>query len=79
MAVLRQGFAKLLRRRREVVEGRGCTLDMVLHPSLHPSIIGRKGKGDDPSRWDLEGGGDQGGRGLAPQARGAPFRVSPQP
>jgi hypothetical protein len=43
VAVLRQGFAKLTRRRRGVGEGRGCALDVVLHPSLHPSIYREKG------------------------------------
>ena len=47
-AVLRQGFAKLLRRRRGVGEGRGCAFNVVLHPSLHPSIYREKGKGAGP-------------------------------
>ena len=47
-AVLRQGFAKLLRRRRGVEEGRGCALDVVLQPSLHPSIYREKGEGGRP-------------------------------
>ena len=50
MAVLGHGFAKLTRRRRGVGEGRGCALDVVLHPSLHPSIYREKGKGVGPSR-----------------------------
>ena len=44
VAVLRQGFAKLTRRRRGVGEGRGCALDVVLQPSLHPSIYREKGE-----------------------------------
>ena len=50
VAVLRQGFAKLTRRRRGVGEGRGRALDVVLHPSLHPSIYRTKGEGANPSR-----------------------------
>ena len=49
-AVLRQGFAKLTRRRRGVGEGRGCALDVVLQPSPHPSIYREKGKGAGASR-----------------------------
>ena len=80
VAVLRQGFAKLARRRRGVGEGRDCTLDVVLQTSPCPSIYRRRGKGAGPSRWDLEGGRRPRGRGLAPQARGAPpFRVPPNP
>ena len=46
-------------------------------PPSTPLFIGRRGKGADPSRWDLEGGAAREG-GLAPQARGgAPLRVSP--
>ena len=48
--VLRQGFAKLKRRRRGVGEGEGCALDMVMLPSLIPSIYRVKGEGDGPSR-----------------------------
>ena len=48
VAVLWQGFAKLARRRRGVGEGRGCALDVVLQPSLHPSIYREKGKGGRP-------------------------------
>ena len=44
-AVLRQGFAKLLRRRRGVGEGRGCALDVLMLPSPRPSIYRRRGKG----------------------------------
>ena len=47
-AVLRQGFAKLKRRRRGVGEGEGCALDVLLLPSLHPSIYREKGKGGRP-------------------------------
>ena len=47
-AVLRQGFAKLKRRRRSVAEGEGCALDMVRLPSLLPSIYRVKGKGGRP-------------------------------
>ena len=45
---------------------------VVFSPPLTPLFIGRRGKGAGPSRRDLEGGGGQGGGGLAPQARGAP-------
>ena len=48
VAVLRQGFAKLLRRRRGVGEGRGCALVVVLPPSLPPSIYREKGEGGRP-------------------------------
>ena len=48
VAVLRQGFAKLLRRRRGVGEGRDCAFNVVLHPSIHPSIYREKGKGPGP-------------------------------
>ena len=47
-AVLRQGFAKLKRRRRGVGEGEGCALDEVLLPSLLPSIYRVKGEGVRP-------------------------------
>ena len=50
VAVLRQGFTKLTWRRRGVGEGRGCALDVVLQPSLHPSIYREKGEGGGPSR-----------------------------
>ena len=46
-AVLRQGFAKLLWRRRGVGEGRGCALDVVCSPPLTPLFIG-EGDGDAP-------------------------------
>ena len=46
--VLRQGFAKLLRRRRGVGEGRGCAFDVVLQPSPRPSIYREKGEGGRP-------------------------------
>jgi len=48
VAVLRQGFAKLTRRRRGVGEGRGCALDVLVQPSLCPSIYRGRGKGADP-------------------------------
>ena len=48
VAVLRQGFAKLTRRRRGVGKGRGCALDVVLQPSLHPSIYREKEEGGRP-------------------------------
>ena len=48
VVVLRQGFAKLTRRRRGVGEGRGCALDVVLQPSLYPSIYREKGEGGRP-------------------------------
>ena len=44
VAILRQGFAKLLRRRRGLGEGSGCALDVVLQPSPRPSIYRRRGK-----------------------------------
>ena len=47
-AVLRQGFAKHVRRRRGVGEGRGCALDVVLQPSPHPSIYRERAKGGRP-------------------------------
>ena len=79
MAVLRQGFVKLLRRRRGVGEGRGCTLDVVLQPSLHPSIYRGKGEGVGTLQMDLEGAAAKGG-GLAPKPRGAPpLGFPPQP
>ena len=56
--VLRQGFAKLLWRRRGVGEGRGWALDVVCSPPLTPLFIGERGRGR-PG-------------GLAPQARGRP-------
>ena len=46
--VLRQGFAKHVRRRRGVGEGRGCALDVVLQPSPRPSIYRGRGKGAGP-------------------------------
>ena len=49
-AVLRQGFAKLLRRRRGVGEGRGCAFDVVCSRPLAPLFIGEGGRGPDPSR-----------------------------
>jgi len=48
VAVLRQGFTKLTRRRRGVWEGRVCALDVVVQPSLCPSIY--RGRGPAPSR-----------------------------
>ena len=79
--VFRQGFAKHVRRRRCVGEGRGCALSYgVLQPSPHPSIYRGKGKGGRPSRENPRGGGGQGVGGLPPKQRGcAPFRVSPPP
>ena len=50
VTVLQRGFAKPTRRRRGVGEGSGCALDVVLQPSLHPSIYREKGKGAGPSR-----------------------------
>ena len=78
-AVLRQSFAKHVRRRRGVGEGRGCALSCgVLQPSPHPSIYRGKGKGGRPSRENPRGGGGQGVGGLPPKQGGcAPFRVSP--
>ena len=46
----RQGFAKLLRRRRCVGEGKGCALDVVCSPPLAPLFIGEGGRGPAPSR-----------------------------
>ena len=56
--VLRQGFAKHVRRRRGVGEGRGCALACgVLQPSPHPSIYRGRGKGGRPSRENPRVGG----------------------
>ncbi len=46
--VLGRGGAAPWRRRRGVGEGRGCALDVVLQPSLHPSIYREKGEGGRP-------------------------------
>ena len=72
VVVLRQGFAKLLRRRRGIGEGRGYTLDVVCSPPLAPLFIGRRGKGAGPLYMRSRGGVAK-GRGLAPQARGRPL------
>ena len=45
VAVLRQGFAKLTRRRRGVGEGRGCAFDVVCSPPLAPLFIGEGERG----------------------------------
>ena len=50
VAVLRQGFAKLTRRRRGVGEGRGCALDQVFSRPLAPLFIGEGERGPAPSR-----------------------------
>ena len=47
-AVFRQGFAKHVRRRRGVGEGRGCALDQVFSPPLAPLVIGEGGRGPAP-------------------------------
>ena len=47
-AVLWQGFAKLLRRKRGVGEGRGCALEVCMQPSPRPSIYRGRRKGDGP-------------------------------
>ena len=46
-------------------------------PPLTPLFIGEGARGADPSRWDLEGGGGQGGGTCPPSKGGAPLRVSP--
>ena len=49
-------------------------------PPLTPLFIGRRGKGAGPSRWDLEGGGGQGGGGLPPkQGWRPPLGFPPNP
>ena len=79
-AALRQGFAKLVTEEERCWGGEGLRLGCCLQPSPHPSIYREKGKGGGPSRWDLEGGGDQRGGGLPPkQGGGAPLRVPSQP
>ena len=45
LVVLLQGFAKLYGGGGEVGEGDGCALDVVLLPSLLPSIYRVKGEG----------------------------------
>ena len=50
LAVLRQGFANLNGGGGGVGEGEGCALDVVLLPSLHPSIYRVKGEVGGPSR-----------------------------
>ena len=47
-------------------------MDVVLLPSLHPSIYRAKGEGVGPLHMELEGGG-QGGGGLPPKPRGRPL------
>ena len=42
-------------------------------PPLTPLFIGRRGKGAGPSRWDLEGGGGQGGEACPPSQGGRPL------
>ena len=64
-------------RRRGVGEGRGCALDQVFSPPLAPLFIGEGARGAGPSRWDLEGGGGQGGGTCPPSKGGAPSRVPP--
>ena len=48
LVVLRQSFAKHYGG--GVGGGEGCARDVVLQPSLHPSIYREKGKGAGPSR-----------------------------
>jgi len=45
LVVLLQGFAKLYGGGGDVGEGEGCALDVVLLPSLLPSIYRVKGEG----------------------------------
>ena len=73
--VLRQGFAKHVRRRRGVGEGRGCALACGVAP-LTPLFIGEGARGAGPLGETLEGGSGQREREkgwLAPQARGRPL------
>ena len=79
VAVLRQGFAKLTRRRRGVGEGRGCALDVVLQPSPLPSIYRGKGEGAGPLQMDLEGGRRPRGKTCPPSQGGRPLQGFPQP
>ena len=59
--------------------GEAAPWDVYSSPPLTPLFIGEGARGADPSRWDLEGGGGQGG-GLPPKQRGfAPLRVPPNP
>ena len=45
LVVLRQSFAKHYEGGGGVGGGEGCALDVVLQPSLHPSIYREKGAG----------------------------------
>src|SRR4051812_8062129 len=79
-AVLRQGFAKHVRRRRGVGEGRGCALNGVCSPPLTPSIYRGRARGAGPLQMGSRGGAAAKGEGACPPSKGgAPFRVSPKP
>ena len=71
LAVLRQGFDKLNGGGGGVGEGEGCALNVVLLPSLHPSIY--RGKGAGPLQMDLEGGDGQGEGACPPSQGGRPI------
>src|SRR3954465_5583488 len=58
--------------------GEGLRLQLCMQPSPHPSIYRGRGKGGRPPLDGSRGGAAARGRGLAPQARGAPPLGFPQ-